>query len=118
MGMEMEFDGRLINQTIFYSPRSEPASVAFARQHHLNPPKIFRPRFDAYLKAFAASGAKDSASISYYEGGGAILRLAQAYDKATHSYYDRIAQWVVERQLSADEQFRRAAGTGRGPVPQ
>jgi Domain of unknown function (DUF4855) len=85
MGLEMEFDDRLISQ-----------------------PKIFAPRFDAYLQAFADNGAKDSASVSYYEGGGAILRLAQSSDKTLHSYYDRIAQWVLDRQRSADEQFRRA----------
>lgn len=85
MGMEMEFDDRLISRT-----------------------NIFAPRFDAYLKAFADKGVKDSASISYYEGGGTILRLAQSNDKGLHPYYDRLAQWVLGRQLSADGQFRRA----------
>lgn len=85
MGLEMEFDDRLITQT-----------------------KIFAPRFAAYLRAFAANGVKDSASMSYYEGGGTILRLAQSEDKTVHAYYDRIAQWVLDRQQAADEQFRRA----------
>lgn len=85
MGMEMEFDDRLISQ-----------------------PAVYAPRFDGYLKAFAGNGVKDSASMSYYEGGGTILRLARSKEKAAHDYYDRIAQWVVDRQLSADEQFRRA----------
>jgi hypothetical protein len=85
MGLEMEFDDRLISQ-----------------------PAVFAPRFDSYLKAFADSGGKDSASISYYEGGGAIFHLAHANDKTIHSHYDRIAQWVVDRQLLADKQFQQA----------
>ena len=82
MGTEMEFDDRLIKQ-----------------------PEVFAPRFESYLKAFADNGARDSASISYYEGGGAILHLARANDKTIHAHYDRIAQWVVDRQRAADEQF-------------
>ncbi|MDE3067918.1 MAG: DUF4855 domain-containing protein [Verrucomicrobiota bacterium] len=85
MGLEMEFDDRVISQ-----------------------PRTFAPRFDAYLKAFADNGVKASVSMSYYEGGGTILRLARSKDKALHGYYDRIAQWVLDRQRSADEQFRRA----------
>jgi len=85
MGMEMELDDRIISQT-----------------------KTFAPRFEAYLQAFAANGVQDSASMSYYEGGGTILRLAQSNDQTLHSDYDRIAQWVLDRQLRADEQFRRA----------
>ena len=38
-------------------------------------------------------------------GGGAILHLARANDKTIHAHYDRIAQWVVDRQRAADEQF-------------
>ena len=86
MGLEMELDGRLISQ-----------------------PEIFAPRFDAYLKAFAGNGVKDSASMSYYEGGGAILQLAQSNNRTLHSDYDRLAHWVLDRQSLADEQFRRAA---------
>jgi hypothetical protein len=84
MGMEMEFDDRLINQ-----------------------PDVFAPRFDAYLKAFADHGVKASASISYYEGGGTILKLARSQDQTVHAYYDRICQWVVDRESAADEQCRR-----------
>ena len=79
MGLEMEFDDRLISQTAVYAPR-----------------------FDGYLKAFTANGIRDSASMSYYEGGGTILHLAQAHDPAVHGYYDRIAQWVIDRQKLAD----------------
>lgn len=85
MGLEMEFDDRLIRQAAVYAPR-----------------------FESYLGAFASSGARDSASISYYEGGGTILHLAHANDKTIHAHYDRIAQWVVDRQQLADEGFRHA----------
>lgn len=79
MGMEMEFDDRLIRQ-----------------------PVDFAPRLDDYLKVFAGSGVKDTGSINYYEGGGTILRLARSSQKSTHAYYDRVAQWVVDRQALAD----------------
>lgn len=85
MGLEMEFDDRLINQTA-----------------------VFAPRFDAYLRAFANNGIKDSASMSYYEGGGAILHLTRSNNRTVRPYYDRIAQWVADRQLAADRQFRHA----------
>lgn len=85
MGLEMEFDDRLITQ-----------------------PDVFAPRFDGYLKAFAGNGIKDSAAMSYYEGGGTILHLSRAEKPSIHAYYDRIAQWVIDRQRTADEQSRRA----------
>jgi len=86
MGLEMEFDHRLISQTAIYAPRLE-----------------------AYLRAFADSGVRGSASISYYEEGGTMLALAQSANSVLHSYYDRVAQWVVDRQGVADDQCRRAA---------
>jgi hypothetical protein len=86
MGMEMEFDDRMISQ-----------------------PAVFAPRFDAYLKAFAENGVKDSGSINYYEGGGAILKLARSPDQNVHAHYDRIGQWVMDRQRLANEQFQRAS---------
>lgn len=84
MGMEMEFNDRLFRQ-----------------------PDFWGPRFEAYLKAFTQNGVKDSASISYYEGGGALLQLAQPNHPQIH-YYDQLAQWVTYRQQIADEQFQRA----------
>jgi hypothetical protein len=86
MGMEMEFDDRLIRQ-----------------------PVDFAPRLDDYLKAFADSGVKEAGSISYYEGGGAILHLARSSQKSAHAYYDRVAQWVEDRQALADGQCRAAS---------
>ena len=85
MGLEMEFDDRLIRQ-----------------------PTVFEPHFDAYLAAFTANGVKDSAAVSYYEGGGTLLHLAQSDDPSIHAHYDRLAQWVVDRQRAADEEFQRA----------
>jgi hypothetical protein len=88
MGLEMEFDDRLISQ-----------------------PAIFAPRFEGYLEAFAGNGVRDSAAMSYYEGGGTLLRLARSGDKTTHAQYDRLAQWVADRQHLADEQFQHAGKT-------
>jgi len=84
MGLEMEFDDRLITQ-----------------------PDVYAPRFDGYLAAFARNGVKDSAAMSYYEGGGTMLHLWLAQSPAIHAYYDRIAQWVVDRQQSADARCRQ-----------
>ena len=85
MGLEMEFDDRLITQ-----------------------PAVFTPRFEGYLNAFARNGIKDSAAMSYYEGGGTILHLSRANNPTIHAHYDRIAQWVIDRQSAADAQFQRA----------
>jgi hypothetical protein len=80
MGMEMELDERLINK-----------------------PKTFAPRFDAYLKAFEANGVKSSSSIAYYEGGGTLLHLFRSDKPDVRQYYDRMAEWVLDRQRLADE---------------
>lgn len=80
MGMEFEMDERLISK-----------------------PETFAPRFDAYLKVFEAEGAKTNASIAYYEGGGTMLQLARSKNKDVRKYYDRLAQWVLDRQKLADE---------------
>lgn len=81
MGMEMEFDDRLISQ-----------------------PGVFGQRFEAYLKAFADRGVKAGGSISYYEGGGTILHLVQSRERFARQAYDQIAQWVADRQARADQQ--------------
>jgi hypothetical protein len=82
----MELDGRLISN-----------------------PQTYAPRLDAYLKAFEASGVKSSSSITYYEGGGTLLRLSQSDQPDVRRYYDRLAEWVLDRQRLADEQ----AATGQ-----
>ena len=79
MGMEMELDGRLISKA-----------------------DTFAPRFDAYLKAFEANGVKSASSIAYYEGGGTLRRLFKSDQPDVRRYYDRLAEWVLDRQRSAD----------------
>ena len=85
MGMEFEMDDRLISK-----------------------PETFAPRFDAYLKVFEAEGAKINASIAYYEGGGAMLHLARSKDPNVRKHYDRLAQWVLDRQEIADELAKKS----------
>ena len=85
MGMEMEFDQRLLSQ-----------------------PQVYAPRFEAYLKAFEASGAGRESSIAYYEGGGTLLSLFRSNQPQVHRYYDQLAEWVLKRQRAADELAKRA----------
>ncbi|MGZ5567397.1 MAG: DUF4855 domain-containing protein [Limisphaerales bacterium] len=80
MGMEFELDDRIVSKS-----------------------ETFAPRFDAYLKAFEREGAKAKASIAYYEGGGALLHLAQSKDATMRAHYDRLAQWVLDRQSVVDK---------------
>lgn len=75
MGLEMELDERLITK-----------------------PEIYAPRFDAYLNAFEANGVKSSSSIAYYEGGGILLHLSKSDKPDLRHYYDRLAEWVLDRQ--------------------
>ncbi len=79
MGMEMEFDGRMM---------SDPAN--------------FERRFDVYLDAFERLGAKETSSIAYYEGGGALAELAQAKQPNMRAHYDRIARFILDRQKIAN----------------
>lgn len=85
MGMEFEMDERLISNA-----------------------KTFAPRFDAYLKIFESEGAKSNASIAYYEGGGTLLQLARAKNADVHERYDRLAQWVLDRQTLADQLAKKS----------
>jgi hypothetical protein len=86
--MEMELDERLISK-----------------------PATFAPRFDAYLKAFEANGVKSSSSIAYYEGGGTLLHVSKSDKPEVRHYYDRLAEWVLDRQRLADAEA--AAGPAR-----
>lgn len=79
MGMEMEFDARMITQ-----------------------PAVFAPRFDAYLDAFTRDGVKETATIAYYEGGGAVHQLAGSDKPEVRRYYDRLAEFILHRQWLAD----------------
>jgi hypothetical protein len=84
MGMEMEFDERLLSR-----------------------PEVFAPRFNAYLDSFTTNSVKDTASIAYYEGGGAWFELANSKEPEPRRHYDRLAHFIRERQQRADQQARR-----------
>jgi len=84
MGLEMEFDGRLLSQ-----------------------PESFEPRFNAYLDAFTRNGVKETAAVAYYEGGVAVFQLATSEDPELRRHYDRLAEFVLHRQRLADEASRR-----------
>lgn len=84
MGLEMEFDSRLLTQ-----------------------PEVFAPRFNAYLDSFTTNGVQESASIAYYEGGGALFKLADSTEPDQHRHYDRLARFICERQQRADQQASR-----------
>jgi hypothetical protein len=80
MGLEMEFDPRMITDS-----------------------SVYEPRFHAYLDAFTRNGVADSAAIAWYEGGGALYRLAESDNPKMRADYDELAQFVLKRQRLADE---------------
>ncbi len=79
MGLEMEFDARMLDK-----------------------PKDFERRFDVYLDAFTRHGVKDGSSIAYYEGGVALFRLATSDEVGMRAHYDRLARFILDRQKLAD----------------
>jgi hypothetical protein len=85
MGLEMECNGRMLDK-----------------------PKDFERRFDVYLDAFMQHGVKDASSIAYYEDGGTLFRLANSHESQMRAHYDRIAQFIVDRQKLADERRRQS----------
>ncbi len=80
MGMEMEWDGRIISQ-----------------------PEDFLPRMHAYLDAFEKGGAMERAAMAHYEGGGGLLKLSEQTDAKLRAVYDRYCQGIVKRQTKLDE---------------
>jgi hypothetical protein len=78
MGLEVEFDGRALSD------------------------EAFRPRMAAYFARFREAGALTGVPLAWYEGGGAILRMAAAKEPSTHRLYDDLARVVIARQRSAD----------------
>ena len=80
MGLEIEFDPRMITD--------------FA---------VYEPRFHDYLDAFTRYGVNDGAAIAWYEGGGALFRLAVSDNPKLRADYDELAQFVLKRQRMADE---------------
>lgn len=82
LGLEMEFDGRMISQ-----------------------PAVFEPRFHAYLDAFTRNGVNENAAMAWYEGGGALFRLAASDNPKMRDDYDELARFVLKRQQIADQRF-------------
>jgi len=80
MGLEMEFDPRMITD-----------------------PSVYEPRFHAYLDAFTRNGVRDGAAMAWYEGGGALYRLAVSDNPKFRGDYDELARFVLKRQRIADE---------------
>jgi hypothetical protein len=79
MGLEMEFDGRVLSAV-----------------------RDFRPRFYSYLEFFKKNSVIDSSAIAYYEGGGVLLNLATSRTAEERGMYDTLASLIVARQRSAD----------------
>ncbi len=98
----------------FFHPDKVPDSrlgeaTAFARAHGLglefeadsraiSEAKAFRPRFYEYLKAFTRDGVQSGSSVAYYEGGGALLEMAESQDPNARALYNALGKWVTERQ--------------------
>jgi Domain of unknown function (DUF4855) len=80
MGLEIEFDPRMITD-----------------------PSVYEPRFHAYLDAFTRNGVNDGAAMAWYEGGGALYRLSASENPKLRGDYDELAQFVLNRQRMADE---------------
>jgi len=79
MGLEMEFDARALTSA-----------------------PVFRPRFYSYLESFKKNSVIDSSAIAYYEGGGALLTLANSRIPAERALYDTLASLIATRQQRAD----------------
>ncbi len=78
MGLEVEFDGRALSDM------------------------AYRPRLPAYLARFRATGALAEAPLAWYEGGGALLRMATSKEPWVRSLYVSVARAVIARQRAAD----------------
>ena len=82
MGLEIEFDPRMMTQS-----------------------SIYEPRFHSYLDAFTQYGVQDNAAMAWYEGGGALYRLAVSDSSKMRADYDEVGEFVLKRQQTADELF-------------
>lgn len=65
---------------------------------------VFRPRLHAYLQGFERNGVQTQAAMAYYEGGGALLRMAQSDDPEAWALYQAVARWVASRQQRIEAQ--------------
>lgn len=82
LGLEFECDGRAIDS-----------------------PDTFRPRLHTYLNAFERWGVRTNAAVAYYEGGGALRRMADSSQADVRGLYVTLARWVAERQKRADQSW-------------
>lgn len=78
MGLEVEFDGRALSDA------------------------AFRPRLAAYFARYRATGALAAAPLAWYEGGGALLRMALSKERSIRRLYEQVAAVVIQRQTAAD----------------
>jgi len=78
MGMELELDERLISR-----------------------PKTFAPRFDAYLKPSRPTASKPPARLPITKAA-APAAPVQIRQPEVRRHYDRMAEWVLDRQRLAD----------------
>lgn len=78
LGMEFECDGRAIKSA-----------------------DVFRPRLHAYLKAFERNAVRTKSAVAYYEGGGALLQMADSSEPQIRALYDEVARWVISRQATS-----------------
>lgn len=112
------FDEAWLQPNFFFHPELSPARLQnacdFARAHGMGleiefdprmitDPSVYEPRFHAYLDAFTRYGVNDGAAMAWYEGGGALFRLAVSDNPKMRADYDELAQFVLKRQRLADE---------------
>lgn len=83
MGLEIEFDPRMVTQ-----------------------PAIYEQRLHDYLDAFTRNGVQDGAAMAWYEGGGALFRLAVSDNSKMRDDYDEVGQFVLKRQQVVDAKFK------------
>jgi hypothetical protein len=85
MGMEMEWDSRVIDS-----------------------PDPYLLKMDDYMNAFESSGFLASGAQAHYEGGGAMIRLSKATQANIRSRYYRYCRILSDRQAIADSiRFRQ-----------
>jgi hypothetical protein len=113
---ELGFDAAWQQPNYFFHP-DLPATrldeaCAFARAHGMgvvleldgrvySAPAVFGPRLDTTFEAFSRMKVGTTASIAYYEGGGAFATLAASTDPEAHARYLRLARFVRDRQKRA-----------------
>lgn len=81
MGLEMEFDERIVKPE-------------------------FRIRFYDYINSFSETGVWKLLPIAYYEGGGAWLQMAKSNDPEMKKMLHTLSNIIVERQTKADRSYK------------